>query len=90
MVKVIKRDGKKQAFNSTKIRDSIRLSAKEAGLSSARIKMLMEEVAEPFIDWVKKKRVIKAIDIRRALLGRLERKSKSVVKSWKRFEKDKK
>ena len=90
MVKIIKRDGKKQAFNSTKIKDAISLSAKEAGLSSARIKMLMEEVAEPFIALIKKKRIVKAVDIRRALLGRLDRKNKSISKAWKRFEQKKK
>ena len=90
MTTVIKKGGKRQAFVSNKIRRAVTRAAKEARLSSAKIKNLLKEVAEPVIAFYKKKKLVKSVDIRRALLGRLDRKAKSVSASWRRYQNRKK
>lgn len=90
MVKVVKRDGKKENFVPKKIRVSIEKAAKEAGVAPRKIGDLIEEVAEPVIEVYKKKKVVKVSDLRRSILGRLDRKAKKVSAAWRRYEKKKK
>lgn len=87
MTKVIKRGGKKQNFSPIKIENSIRGAAKEAGISSSKVKELIEEVAEPVINFYRKKRIIKSVDLRKSILKRLEKRAKLVVSAWRRHEK---
>ncbi len=89
MGKVVKRDGRRVAFNAAKLRRSVASAAKEAGLSSSRIKELLEEVAEPVIKSYKN-RTVKATKLRTLLLGRLDRKSKKVAKAWRVYDRKKK
>ncbi|MBI2043386.1 hypothetical protein HYT25_03285 [Candidatus Pacearchaeota archaeon] len=86
---VIKRDGKRQKFSPGKIKKAIEKTAKEAGLSSARRKELLKEVALPIIKLYKNKRA-KSTKIRSAILRRLSTRAKSVVAAWRRYEKRKK
>ena len=89
MVQVIKRGGKKEAFNPSKIKRGIEKSAKDAKISSAKIKQLISEVADPFIDLAKKKKSIKSTEIRKSILRRIDRRAKSVSNAWRKFEKRK-
>lgn len=86
MVKIIKKGGRIQAFNPAKIRNSISRAAKEAKVSSIKEKQLLKNVADPVINLTKKKKIVKSTDLRRSLLGRLERRAKTVSKAWKRFD----
>ncbi len=86
MTTVIKKGGKTEAFSPAKLKSSVSKSAKDAKLTSAKIKKLVEEVAEPVIALCKKKKTVKAVDIRRSLLGRLDRRAKSVSLSWRRYQ----
>jgi transcriptional regulator NrdR family protein len=86
MTTVIKKGGRRQAFIPAKIKKAVERAAKDARLSSAQIKVLVREVAEPVIAFYGKKKTVKAVDIRRALLGRLNRRAKSVVLSWRRYQ----
>ena len=85
---VIKRGGKKQAFNSDKIRGSVKRSAKQARIPDKKIEILLKEVAEPIIR-LYKNRVVRSHTLRRAVLGRLSRKSKPTAAAWIRYEKTK-
>ena len=90
MGKVVKKGGKKgQAFSPAKVRKSIQKSAKDAKLSKAKTDALLKEVADPVISQYKKKRV-KSSDLRRSILGRLDRKSKKVASAWKKYDRKKK
>jgi transcriptional regulator NrdR family protein len=90
MTQVIKRGGKKkQAFSPSKIKDAIKGAAREAGFSPSKTQALVEEVGNGVIDFFKKKKVVKSIDIRRSILGRLDRISKKAVSKWKSFERKK-
>jgi len=89
MVNIVKKGGKKQGFSPAKIRHSVEKAAKDAGLKAAKIRELIAEVAEPVIALAKTKRIVKATAVRKALLGRLDRKAKSVANAWRKFEKKK-
>lgn len=86
MTKVVKRSGQKQAFNSSKIRKSILKAAKDSGLAVSKTKNLIKEVAEPVISFCKKKKSIKAIKIRKMVLGRLDRRAKAVSRAWRAYD----
>jgi len=89
MTNVLKKGGKKQAFNSAKIRRSVEKAAKDAKVHHTKRKKLVKEVAEPVIKLVRKKRLVRAAAIRKSLLGRLDRKLKKVSTCWRRYEKKK-
>ena len=84
---VIKKDGRRQAFSLAKLKRSVERSAKDAGLSAAKIKELLKNVVMPLAKLLKSKRAVKASALRKALLGRLERKAKSAARAWRSFEK---
>ena len=91
MTKVLKKGWKKsQAFSPAKLKKSVEKTAKDAKLSPARRKGFVAEIADPVIALSKKKRTVKATDLRRSLLGRIDRKSKAAGKAWRRYEKKKK
>ena len=90
MVEVIKKSGKKQAFSPGKIRRSIEKAAKDAKLAPSKIKQFVKEIANPVIAFAKKKRTIKATALRKAVLGRLERKARKVASAWRRFDRKRK
>ena len=90
MTQVIKRGGKKrETFSPSKIKNAIKKSAKEAGLSASKIEELVKEVGNGVVDFFGKKKVVKAVDIRKSVLRRLDRRAKAVSKKWKSFEKRK-
>jgi transcriptional regulator NrdR family protein len=89
MTSVIKRGGKKQEFSPAKIRHAIEKAAKEAKVAPKKAEELVEAIVKPISELAKSKRVIKAVDIRKSVLGRLDRRLKSVASSYRRYEKKK-
>jgi transcriptional regulator NrdR family protein len=90
MTQVIKRGGKKrEAFNPSKVKGAIKKAAKDAGFSASKVEDVVKEVGNGVIGFFGKKKVVKAIDIRKSILGRLERNAKKAAQSWKKFEKRK-
>jgi len=87
---VIKRGGKKQLFSSARIRKSIQEAAKDARFSPAKTREFVKEIGNSVIKQYKGKRSLKSIVLRRSILGRLDRKVKSVANAWRRYEKIKK
>ena len=55
-------------------------------MKAAKVRWLVSEVAEPVILLSKKKRLVKATDLRRSILGRLDRRSKATANAWRRFD----
>lgn len=90
MGQVIKRGGKRQVFSAIKIRKSIQEAGKDARFSPAKIRELVKEVGDAVIKQYKGKRVVKSIVLRRSILGRLDRRVKSVASAWRRYEKRRK
>lgn len=90
MTQVIKRSGKKQTFSASKIKNAIEKATKEAGVSKAKRDEIAKEIGQAIAEKYKNRKLVKAIEIRTAVLTRLARKSKAAVASWKRNEKKKK
>lgn len=90
MTQVIKRGGKRrQAFSPSKIKKALKGAAKEAGFSPSKTEKLVNEVGNGVINFARRKRVIKSIDIRKSILRRLSTRAKAVARTWKSFEKKK-
>jgi len=84
----VKRDGKKQVFMPGKIRKAIEMAAKDIGMPIAKRKELIREVAEPVIKHYKNKRT-RASALRKAVLGRIDRRAKAVSVAWRRHDRKK-
>lgn len=83
---ILKKDGRKEVFNSDKIIKSVERAVKDAKLAPAKF---LKEVAEPTIEYFKKEKIVKTADIRKFILGKFAKTSKAVVKAWKMYEKKK-
>ena len=87
---VLKKGGKRQAFSTAKLRRAIERSAKDAKLKAPKAKKLVGEVVDPLVKVLKKKRVVRASALRKAMLGLIERRAKAVARAWRKFDKKKK
>ena len=90
MGQVIKRGGERQKFMPEKIRKAIRKASTGARISQAKTRDLVNDVGNSVIDLFQKKKLVKAVDLRRSILGRINRRVKSVASAWKKAEKKKK
>ena len=84
---IIKRNGKKQKFSKPKLVKGLMKCCKGAKMSSVRCKKLAEGVSSSVVEGLKGKRSIKAIDLRRRVLRRLDRSAKKVARAWRSFDK---
>ncbi|OGJ12479.1 hypothetical protein A3K82_02995 [Candidatus Pacearchaeota archaeon RBG_19FT_COMBO_34_9] len=90
MTTVIKRGGRRQSFMPSKIKKSITAALRDAKVSASKRNDVVKNIGQSVIDLAKKKRIVKAVDIRKSILGRLDRVSKAAVSAWRRSEKKKK
>lgn len=90
MAKVLKRSGKKVAFSQAKLKRAIDKAAKDAKITPKKRKEVIKEVSAPVIKAVKKKRVIKAVDLKRMILRKLDKVAKKAATAWRRYDKKKK
>ena len=90
MTKVLKKDGRKVAFVAAKLKKSIDKAGKDAKISPSKRKELIREIAEPVIKAAKKRKLVKSSELRRAILGKLDRKSKKVSAAWRRHDRKRK
>ena len=87
MVIVIKKDGKKQAFNSSKIKQSIKKAARESKVPSSKYKEILREITGFVIKRFKRKKYVKTTEIRKAILKKLDVKAKFISSAWRRYDK---
>ena len=90
MVNIIKKNHKKQKFSPVKIKNSIIKAAREAKVSASKKAELVKKVALPVIEWAMTKTKVKSQDIRRHILLKLSKISKSTAAVWKKYDKKKK
>ena len=83
---VLKRGGRRQAFSAAKLRRSVEKAAKDGKVSAGRRKELQKEVADTAIKHYEGKRTVRAADLRRAILGRLDRRAKAASAAWRRYD----
>ena len=89
MTTVIKRGGKRQTFSPSKIKKAIAGALREAHVSKAKRDMIVKEVANEVVKMYGKRKLVKATEIRKAVVAKLGRRSKAAVTAWKRREKKK-
>lgn len=83
---VIKKCGKRQAFSAAKLKRAVEKAARDAKLGGSKAKALAKEVVDPLVRVLKRKKAIRASALRKAVLGRIERRAKAVATAWKRFD----
>lgn len=83
---VIKKSGKRQAFSVAKLKRAVEKAAKDAKLRGSKAKTLAKEVVDPLVKALKRKKTVRASALRKAVLGRIERRAKAVATAWKRFD----
>ncbi len=87
MTKVIKKGGKEQKFVPNKIKRAIEKAAKEAKLLPAERKVLIRVVGGSVIKACRRRKTIKSSMIRKMIVDKLQKKSKPVASTWRKFEK---
>lgn len=86
MVNVVKRNGRKQRFSRAKLAKSIEKAARESGMNAARAGDVCDSMSADIAKRIKDRDQIKSTDLRRRVLGRLDRKAKRVAACWRRHE----
>lgn len=89
MAYVIKRGGRKQTFMPSKIKNSIEMAAKAAGVAKAKRDEFAKEISQAVAAKYKARKLVKISEIRSAVVERLGRRSKAALASWKKQEKKK-
>ena len=85
-MEVLKRSGRKQKFNLTKLEGGILKAAKEARLKPDQAKRLAKEISLSIKKGLKGKRIIKAVELRERVLRRLDAREKKVSAAWRKFD----
>ena len=86
MVDVIKRSGRRQGFSFIKLQKAIDKAAKDAKMPITKRKELCKEVAEGVKESLIRKNTISAVNLRRRVLGRLDRRSKATLNAWRKYD----
>jgi transcriptional regulator NrdR family protein len=86
MTIVVKRDGKKERFEASKIRRSIEAAATEAKLSDMKVKKLAENASRNLIDYAKKEKEIRSDTIRENILNKLDTTAPEVSRAWRDYD----
>lgn len=83
---VLKRSGKRERFSFTKLQKSIQRAASDTGLAVREKSRLVSEVAGSVQRSFRRARVIKAVELRRRVLRRLDGAARNVAQTWRRFD----
>ena len=85
-MEVIKRSGRRQAFSIAKTKRAVQRAARDAKLVAREQKKLASEIAQSIARTLRGKRSIKAADLRRRILGMLDRRERKVAAAWRRYD----
>ena len=83
---VIKKDGTKEPFDGEKIRKSIELSVKDAGLSAERIAEVVREASEAALQIAAEKEEIATTELAERILSKLDEIEPSAAVAWREHE----
>ena len=86
---VIKRDGTKQAFDENKMRKSIEMAAREAGLAEDRVNAVVEQVAGAALQLAAGKEEIATSELRTLILARLDEVEPAAAAVWRKHDEGK-
>ncbi|MGB9847606.1 MAG: ATP cone domain-containing protein [Minisyncoccia bacterium] len=83
---VIKKSGEKEPFDPTKIENSIRAAAIDAGLTPEKIDEIANRVAKIVIEAVAEKDEVNTSEIKEKILAELDVVEPAVADAWRKFE----
>jgi transcriptional regulator NrdR family protein len=86
MTKVIKRGGKTQKFNPSKIKKSVMAALRDAKVPKPKRAKIVREVAGPVIKACRKRKSVKASAIRSLVVPKLRKKCKEAAAAWLKYE----
>lgn len=86
MTSVIKRNKRRQKYSMAKLERAIQKAAREGKVKAAKGKQVAREIATGITKAVKRRRSVKATELRRRVLRRLESRSRAAVVAWRRFD----
>jgi len=86
MTIVVKRDGKREAFDEQKVRRAIEAAARDARMPPENVGGLSEEASGNIIDYVRKEKEIRSSTIREGVLNRLDTSAPQVSRAWRDFD----
>ncbi|MBI1960757.1 MAG: hypothetical protein HYS43_00555 [Candidatus Liptonbacteria bacterium] len=87
---VIKKDGRREPFDGDKIRRSIEMASRDAGLPANRVSEITERVAESAIQFATDKDEVTTGELRERILTELNDVEPSVADAWRRYDETKK
>ena len=88
MTKVIKKDKKKEAFDTDKLIKSIEAAARESEISEERAKEVTDNVAKTVIEMAEKEKEIETQSIRKMILKELDSAEPAVSEAWRNYDKN--
>ncbi len=86
---VIKRSGSRQRFSRAKLERAISRALREARISGTRAKEIVREISEGVYTSIIRRRSIRAADLRKRVIDRLERRARSAASAWRRYDRRK-
>ena len=86
MVNVIKRNGRRQKFSKAKLASSIEKAARESGMNAIRARDICDRMSADIAKRIRDRDEIRSSDLRRRVLGRLDRSAKRIAACWRRHE----
>jgi transcriptional regulator NrdR family protein len=89
MTTVIKRDGSRQKFSPSKIKKAIASALRSAKVPKKKADVIVAQVGGSVVALFKKRKLVKAADIGKAVGTRLATKSKAAAAKWRGQEKKK-
>ena len=87
MATIIKKSGKKEKFIPAKVKKSVEKASKEAKITPVKIREISKEITDSISNLVKRKKIMRASELRKAVLGRLERRAKKAAAAWRKYDK---
>lgn len=83
---VIKRDGSKEPFDESKLRRSIEVAVREAGLEKDRVSEVTTQIADAALELAASKDEIPSSELRKKILSDLDTVEPSVAKAWRQYD----
>ena len=87
IMKVVKRDERREDFDDSKLRRSIERSAERADIDKDKAREISDRVARDVRDNFKDRDDVKSDDIRKRVLDRLDSEERKIADSFRNFKK---
>jgi len=89
-IKVIKKDGSKEAFGIEKIKRNIVAASQAAGIEEAKQKEIAETVSDKVMKTLQEQMEVTSMEVRDQILKELDLSAPIVADHWRKYESDKK